>query len=345
MILVEAARTDSIDDVKESLQRAVELEFATLPPYLYAWYTVGDNAPAQTRIVDIVHEEMIHMMLACNIMNSLGRVPEIVGHVPKYPGPLPYSIASHDNCEFDVHLYHFSEPAMLQASEIEKPEKPIDIRNAAAFALEQEPRFQTIGQFYDAVKQALPDDDAFSAVNQIDDSTAFAGELFAVTDRAKAVEAIDHIVSQGEGTEQGTEDSPLDFEGEVSHYYRFQEIARNQVLLKDPTVSVGYAWGGPLGIDFSKAVNAIDDPGGHDFSGNAKAGVLQDDCNRCFTEMVDELQRAVSGHPDRLGNAVRKMFELSQAADAAITFPIDDSGIVAGPAFLYRPDLLTDGDR
>ncbi|MGK0225697.1 MAG: hypothetical protein ACI8XD_000506 [Thermoproteota archaeon] len=91
MVLVQAARTGSINDVKQSLQQAVELEFATLPPYLYAWCTIGSNHVARGRILDIVHQEMVHMMLACNILNSLGQVPIIAspGTVPKYPGPLP----------------------------------------------------------------------------------------------------------------------------------------------------------------------------------------------------------------------------------------------------------------
>ena len=344
MILLQAADTDSIEGVRTSLQRAVQLEFATLPPYLYAWYTAGDNGPATSRIKAIIHEEMIHMMLACNILNSLGRVPDITGNVPTYPHTLPYSIGSHDGREFCVNLLAFSGAAIDQALTIEQPEDPLHIEDQPALDLaEQQTTYQTIGQFYGAVQQALPDDPAFTGRNQIDDSTAFAGELFAVTSRSEAVRAIDHIVSQGEGTEQGTEDSPLDFEGEVSHYYRFEEIRRNQVLVKDPKVAVGYSWGGPLGVDFARAVRAIDDPAPKDFSGNPQALELQDDCDRRFTEMVTELQRAVSGEPDRLGNAVRNMFELTQAAHAAIACPIDASGVVAGPAFRYRPELLTRG--
>ncbi len=350
MIRVEPAQTGSIDDVKTSLQRAVELEFATLPPYLYAWYTVGDNAPARSRILDVVHEEMIHMMLACNILNSLGQVPKLasVDTVPKYPGPLPYSIGSDESDPskgpFEVHLLHFSEAAMAQACVIEEPENPIDIKDAPAFGIAAEPEFQTIGQFYEALKAALPED-GWTGANQIDDATAFPGELFAVNKRADAVRAIDHIVSQGEGTEAGSSPaSPLDFEGEVSHFYRFKEIERNQVLLKNPSVDVGYSWGDPLGIDFDKAVKAIDNPGEFDFSTDPVASGLQDACDKDFTEMVNELQRVVQGESARLGNAVRKMFDLSQSAYAAIAQPlVAKPGFVAGPAFRYRPELTPGG--
>ena len=222
MILVEAIKLDTITDVKRALQRAVQLEFATLPPYLYAWYTVGDNAPARSRILDVIHEEMIHMMLACNILNALGGAPLIADAavVPTYPGPLPFAIGSQDGEPFKVHLFAFSEPAMQQAAKIEEPEDPLDIRSRP-MAL-AEPEFHTIGEFYDALALALPPDGPdWNPVNQIEDSTAFAGELFAISGRADAQKAIERIVSQGEGTSQGTEGTPLDFEGEVSHYYRF----------------------------------------------------------------------------------------------------------------------------
>ena len=339
-IRLQAARTATIGDLRDTLQRAIQLEFATLPPYLYAMYTVGENKIARDLILDVVHEEMIHMMLACNILNSLDGSPLIANAtvVPTYPGPLPFSIGSEDDEPFIVHLYHFSKPAMEQAAKIEEPENPINIKSRALAAAE--PEFHTIGQFYEAVKAALPSD-GWVGKNQIGDATAFPGELFAIASKADAEKAIDNIVSQGEGTDQGTEASPLDFEGEVSHYYRFNEILRNQVLEKAPEERVGYRWGAPLGVDFEKAVAAIDNPGDYNFANDPAAKARQDDCNRSFTEMLDELQKAVSGEPDRLGNAVRKMFDLSQAAHAAIETPLaENPGLVAGPAFLYRPELI-----
>lgn len=341
MIRFLAARTGTIDELRQTLQRGVQLEFATLPPYLYALYTAGDNAIAKRLILDVVHEEMIHMMLACNILNALGGSPLIADAsvVPTYPGTLPFSIGSEDGQPFVVHLYRFSDAAMEQAAKIEEPEEPIDIRSRALEAAE--PEFQTIGQFYAAVKAGLPED-GWSAVNQIGDATAFPGELFPIASKADAEKAIDHIVSQGEGSEMGTEATPLDFEGEVSHYYRFNEILRNQVLEKDPTAAVGFRWGGPLGVDFAKAVPAIDNPGQYDFSNDPAAKAQQDLCDRAFTEMLIELQQAVTGHPDRLGNAVRKMFDLRQSAAAALATPLADTpGYVAGPAFRFRPELIS----
>jgi hypothetical protein len=64
--------------------------------------------------------------------------------------------------------------------------------------------------------------------NQIDDRQFLAGAIFAVSSYDDAHQAIHDIVSEGEGTKE----SPLDFEGEVSHYYRFAEVFYDQVLTK-----------------------------------------------------------------------------------------------------------------
>jgi hypothetical protein len=105
---------------------------------------------------------------------------------------------------------------MQQASDIEMPGYPLEFQNRALPAAEAVPSFQTIGQFYEALKQALPND-GWTNTNQIGDETAFIGELFTVTSKADAARAIDLIVSEGEGTDNPTDESPLDFHGEVSH--------------------------------------------------------------------------------------------------------------------------------
>jgi hypothetical protein len=40
MIFLEFKRIETVDDAKELLQMAIELEFSTLPPYLYALYSI-----------------------------------------------------------------------------------------------------------------------------------------------------------------------------------------------------------------------------------------------------------------------------------------------------------------
>jgi hypothetical protein len=86
MITLAWEKPNSIEDVQALVQRAINLEFSTLPPYLYALMSIppGENAAARARIHAIAMQEMIHMSLACNIMNAIGGSPDIVA--PLYPG-------------------------------------------------------------------------------------------------------------------------------------------------------------------------------------------------------------------------------------------------------------------
>lgn len=335
---------DPVAGLQKRLQMAVELEWSTLPPYLYALLSIrrGHNAAAARRIQAVVHEEMVHMCLACNVLNAIGGAPLLAdaSTVPQYPGPLPGDIGSESTRDpWQVHLLAFSKAAMQQAMHIEEPEDgPIVIKSVAAGAAAQEPEFQTIGEFYhwlDRHLQQLPDGAWHRARHQIGDGQFFAGELFAVNGYRDAHRAIDRIVSQGEGGEK----TPLDFQGELAHFYRFEEIFENRALTKSSGPS-GYSWGEPLGVDWSGAYPAIRDPATHDFSNDPTARSAQDACDRAFTAMVRELQHAVNGSPARLGNAVRCMFQLRMAALEAFNTPLAGTKQVAGPAFRYRPDLL-----
>ena len=342
MIRLQVQPLDTPADVQAALQKAIQLEFATLPPYLYALYTLrqGTNEPARARISAIVREEMTHMALAANILNAIGGSPVLADPsvVPSYPGPLPFDIGGDGYEPFRVSLLPFSPAAMTQAMHIEEPEDPIEFPSAELAAFPA--TFQTIGQFYTALNEALvglsPDTWAGAPRNQLSDHPFFPGELFPVTKPADASRAIARIVSEGEGTPK----TPLDFEGEVSHYYRFEEIYRDQVLERETSVPQGFVWGGSLGVEWDSVIAAIADPGEHDFTGDPAGQAAQDGCDRAFTVMLQELQRALNGETGRLGNAVRAMFDLTMAARAALAVPLKGSDASAGPAFRFRPDLV-----
>ena len=278
MILLQFKRIEKLEDAIPLLQMAIGLEFSTLPPYLYALYSIkpDTNAEASSRIKMVVQEEMIHMCLACNILNALGTNPALTA--PKYPGPLPGGITGGGKQPLIIHLLPFSKDAMAQAMSIEEPEDgaidfPHELVTAAA-----DPDFMTIGQFYgqlDNFLKTLPPSKWSPGHNQIDDSQFFPGELFAVNGYADAHNAIQRIVSEGEGSK----DSPLDFQGEVAHYYRFAEVFYDQVLTKANNPK-GYAWVGKLGVDWDGVYPAIADPENSRFfqgpaGGTGRAGSMR----------------------------------------------------------------------
>ncbi len=67
----------SLHSLRAHLQTAIEIEWSTIPPYLCALWSLGDehNRPAATCIRDVVMEEMLHLTLAANVLNALGGEP------------------------------------------------------------------------------------------------------------------------------------------------------------------------------------------------------------------------------------------------------------------------------
>jgi hypothetical protein len=337
MIRLLGSAPTTLQDAQGMLQKAIAVEFGTLPPYLYAMFSIpaGKNVAAAQLIKSVLLQEMIHMCLACNILNAIGGTPQLVP--PVYPGTL--GDIGPDGKALTVHLLPFSKGAMDQGMKIEQPEEkpnfPVVERVSLTGAAPEQA--VTIGQFYealDAFLATLDPNDWQSGNDQIDDDQFFPGQLFAVNAYPDAHRAISIIVSEGEGAK----DYPFDFSEELAHYYRFGEVYYDKVLTKaagDP----GYQWGPePLGVAWTDVYPCIPDPGTHDFSKEpAAAQAAQAACNGAYSRMVDALRLAVTGHPAQLGIAVRAMFDLRLATQAAVRTPLNDPGTVAGPAFLYQP--------
>jgi hypothetical protein len=335
MIRLQATPPSSVDDAIAMLQTAAGIEFGTLPPYLYAKFSIlpGSNPAAMDRLNMVVGQEMIHLCLVCNIINALGGTPKLVA--PVYPTTLG-DIGPPGGDPLMIHLLPFGPDAMAQGMAIEEPEdvppfEVVDLLMAAPGGA------MTIGQYYalvDAFLATLPATAWQPGRNQINDDQFFAGQLFAVNGYADAHNAIRQIVSEGEGSK----DDPLDFQNELAHFYRFGEIFYDKVLTKIPQ-EPGYQWGPePLGVDWCAAYPAIPDPQTHDFTKDSEAAqAAQAACNLAYSGMIDSLQRALEGESGQLGAAVRKMFELRMAAIAALQVPLADGTSVSGPGFVYTP--------
>jgi rubrerythrin len=98
VIRIAAAPIVDLVSLRKALQRAIQLELFTIPPYLAALYTLTGKSRsvlyARGIIEDIVEEEMLHMNLACNILNAIGGQPEVntSAAVPTYPNTLPMAL-------------------------------------------------------------------------------------------------------------------------------------------------------------------------------------------------------------------------------------------------------------
>jgi hypothetical protein len=335
MIRLQGSPPTTVEEAQSQLQQAIAVEFGTIPPYLYAMFSIppGRNVAAAQLIKSVLLQEMIHMCLACNILNAIRGTPKLVP--PVYPGTL--GDIGPDGQVLTVRLLRFSTDSMDQGMKIEQPEKKPHIPVVGLEAVQAD-KAMSIAEFYAALDAFLatldPQKDWAPNRHQITDNQFFPGQLFAVNGYPDAHRAISIIVSEGEGAK----DNPLDFEAELSHYYRFAECYNNKVLTKVPG-DPGYQFGPEsLGIDWDDVFPCIPDPGLHDFANEpAAAQKAQAECNAAYSRMVDALQLAVTGQPAQLGIAVRAMFDLRLATQVALRTPLNDPATVAGPAFLYVP--------
>ncbi len=226
-----AARIGTLDSLREHLQWAIELEHATLPPYLCALYSLDQsrNPDAVDVVSSVLVEEMIHLALAANLLNAVGGEPclDTPRMLPRHPRTLP-----HGDRSLELSLVPFGPEALEMFLRLEQPAPP----DAPA----EGDRYETIGQFYDAVERALRD-----LCAELGEEKVFSGDparqvagghflhsggrLIAITDLSSALAALEEIVEQGEGTARGEVwDGDQDIfhpdRDEVAHYYRFQEL-------------------------------------------------------------------------------------------------------------------------
>jgi hypothetical protein len=67
-------------ELLDHLEIALQLEHATIPPYLCALYSIkdGTNLLSAERIRSVAVEEMLHMVLVANLTNAIGGTPSVV---------------------------------------------------------------------------------------------------------------------------------------------------------------------------------------------------------------------------------------------------------------------------
>ncbi|MBV8686608.1 MAG: ferritin-like protein [Alphaproteobacteria bacterium] len=321
--------------VVQALQSAVELEHSTIPLYLYALYSLDatKNAEIAAIIQSVVVEEMLHMTLASNVLNALGGSPSInqPGFIPTYPGPLPGGVES----QLQVHLAPFSTTQLQTFLTIEEPENPLDFPTA-----ETAQDGITIGQFYAAIARSIQQLGNGYFVdpprNQVGPDLMYGSIV--VTDVDTALQAIDVIVQQGEGTTT----SPLEAEGTgYAHYYRYMEIYNGRMLIPAPNPGPNpdqkYIYGGdPVPFDQSGVYGVATDPG--PYSPGTAAALANDNFNYAYTSLLNALHDMFNGDATegQFNRCLGLMMSLKSQAKAMMS-GIPNPGLLVGPTFQYQP--------
>jgi len=328
-------QAQSLTELFPLVQNAIELEHATIPPYLTALFSFKPGTEKQTRSIihSIVIEEMLHMTIAANILNSIGGAPEInkIDFVPRYPTVLPMGIGS----GLIVHLQKYSKELVRDVfMEIEEPEDPLVLKSSASMA---QPEFETIGAFYQALQEKLdklaPDKLPGDPARQVTTDFFSPELLFPILTKADAIKAINIIVEQGEGTTT----SPADFDGEIAHYYRFQELVKGFELVKDPTAPYGYSFTGhAIPFDPANVCPLFPDTKAAMLPEGSEERRQADAFNTSYKTLLDGLHRTFNGQPDALPNSIGVMFDLRLAAQkmGATPFP-GKPGYTIGPTYEF----------
>jgi hypothetical protein len=332
----------SAEDLHESVQHAIELEFATMPPYLTAMMSLDAQRNSKIRniLFSVAKDEMLHMLLCCNLLVALGGTPAIANtqFVPAYPSKLPMAVSSG--------LIVGVEPFSIDLVErtfmgIEHPENPLQFP-----AVAEEPTFATIGAFYAALEDKIIQlgDSAIrpDSTGQLLQGTGFGPpRLIPIVDVASASDAIHVIVREGEGAP----DSPMTSAGKVAHYYRFEQIKRGKELIADTAVPQGFSFtgsaipfdvGGVLPITANQRLADLDPQSG--------AGQKAMKFARSLTDLLDALHHTFAGDLTAFNPAFDLMSDLMAAGETVCATEIvvdgQPTGRNAGPTWEFLPPNL-----
>ena len=325
-----------LDQLRDALQTAIELEHSTIPPYLCALYSIhgGRNTEAAALIESVVMEEMLHLVLAANVLNAIGGAPHIdhPDFLPHYPTTLP-----HSDGRVVVGLRRLSPEALATFRRIERPERPGTSPGVEGY--------HTIGQFYAGIELGLQhlaaERDIFTGdpacqIAGTGHVYGMAGAPFAVHDLDTALGALAVIIDQGEGIDHTIHDGDLALGGgeQLAHYYRFDEIAKGRRYRPSDTPRTGPT-GPPLPVDFDAVWPMRANPRVEDLAPGSEVRALTDEANRVYTELLKQLHRGLNGEPSELTAAVGLMWTLRWKSEALMRIPVGDTGETAGPTFQW----------
>lgn len=366
-------KIQTVEELHEYLYKGLQLEHATLPPYLTALYSLhpGKNSDAWHVIRVVAVEEMLHLTLVANVMNAVGGTPDLTkpNFVPNYPTRLPCGPEY-----FKVHLRPFSHKALNTFLKIEKPAQaetekdrfvPMDwaslglASNGAAPPPEKlaeleesgtilglvpgEPtkRFLSIGEFYEEI---------IRGINHLEDKARKTGKTIFTGDPARQVTP-EYFYSGGgdviKVTGRDTAVAALTLvaeQGEGLHGGIFDsqdELAhfyRFQQLDKGRYYQKGDKPGEPSGPDLNVDWRAVypvkPDIKLADLAGDPEILAAASEFNKFYATFLTNINLAYNGQPDLLLKAVWEMFRMRDSMNRLIRNPLTGHpGTNAGPTF------------
>ncbi|MEU7524365.1 ferritin-like protein [Saccharothrix sp. NPDC042600] len=307
--------------LQQALKAAIEIEIATIPPYLCAYWSIKDEKqPDSKHAVEVLRriatEEMYHVGHACNLLVAFGGTPDLPAAAPGYPGKLPRGIAGDLVVELECLSKDYVEKTFMV---IEEPDIPI--------ALQEGEEATTIGEFYDEIKRAIlrlqPEVTEADRKRQVD-----FDPLFRIGHWATAIGVIELVKEEGEGNSA----NPLGPNGEKAHYYAFAELVKGKTLIWQDG-KWEYA-GKPIAFPKDVFPMARVPKGGWQNATNRPRELL-DTFNDLYATLLKKLQAAWSSpkHGNPMEEAIAAMLKLATPARELMTITVEGGRGTYGPDF------------
>ncbi|KIE24862.1 membrane protein [Streptomyces sp. MUSC 125] len=303
--------------LREALQIAVQLELATIPPYLCGWWSVkdrrGDAAQLIRRVID---DEMYHLGVVCNLLVAVGGRPRFKDLAPRYPGPLPGGVRA----GVTVYLSGLTRPFVRDVMmAIEAPDEPLARRANLS---------PSIGDFYSHLMIAMRDTAPYLSVEGQLSSRIGPDVLEPVRTLDDVERSIEIIKEQGEGTASCPADAFQD--DHPAHYYAFAEIYHGRQLC-----NTGRGWhftGAPVPFPDARPMARVPVGGWRRLPPPVRR--LSDQFDSTYDAILDALEGAWSGGgQSALGSAVRAMRGLEEPAVELMEIAMPDAPGNYGPQF------------
>lgn len=321
------------------LQKAMELELSTIPPYLTAWLSIkkgpntNKNHVAANLIRSVMMEEMLHMLLVGNLISSLGgKVSLRKENIPTYPLTMNFK-----DRNFPVNLTAFSPDSIETFLQIERPK---DIGLAFGAFEEIDIPAVTIGEFYRDITHRLNkmcDEFGEPAVfcgdpsKQIDKNYYWGsnGKPIVITNKESADKALKIIINQGEGSDGSvfieTEDYFKQSE-EVAHFFRFMEICYERYYSNTDSPHAPPS-GEPFSVDYNEVFQIKENAKSSDYEPSSRLAMLNNAFNLQYSLMLLQLEQAFNGTPSALYHAVvNGMHSMISIAMEMMSLRISDDG-------------------
>jgi hypothetical protein len=334
------------------LQTALDLELATIPPYLVALLSIRlpANRESAELIRSVMVEEMLHIALVANLMVATGAKPQFGGRITSYPFDLKFEGEAFADRTFPLELQPFSEGAIDTFLKIELPQTPARLLGADKDLVVPA---LTIGEFYQKILDLLDElagedcDDLFCGDPswQIDEGYYWSsgGKIIRITDLATAKQALNLVIDQGEGAGVNALQHQLTnahSHYDIGHYFRFNQIAHGRRYAAGDDYTMPPT-GEPINVDYDAVFAIRPNPNATDYQKAPELERLNNQFNARYSLMLSQLDEVFAGTAVTLYTAIMdNMHELAPIAHAMMkrAYPYDEEGRVACPTFDWHPN-------